>query len=162
MLSLCAEMAATCCFSFLLTTGREIFLSASTAIPTARSNPRLISTALAPAVTLRTPSAKMACARMVDVLVPSPTASPVRSAASRIICAPRFSSRSSTSNSFAMVTPSLQTSGLPHFFSIKTHFDFGPSVTRTASGEGARAAQYFFACLGMKTDLFVWHKIFFR
>ena len=42
--------------------------------------------ALAPAATLRTPSAKIAWARMVEVLVPSPTASPVRSAASRSIC----------------------------------------------------------------------------
>ena len=31
-----------------------------------------MSIALAPATTLRTPSAKIACARMVDVLVPSP------------------------------------------------------------------------------------------
>ena len=52
------------------------------------------SIALAPATTLRTPSAKIACASIVAVLVPSPTASPVRSAAWRIIRAPRFSSGS--------------------------------------------------------------------
>ena len=39
----------------------------------------------------------------------------------------------SRSNSLAMVTPSLQTIGAPHFFSISTDFDFGPKVTRTAS-----------------------------
>jgi hypothetical protein len=48
---------------------------------TARSSPRLMSIALAPAVTLRTPSATMAWASRVAVVVPSPTASPVRSAA---------------------------------------------------------------------------------
>jgi ribosomal protein S18 acetylase RimI-like enzyme len=30
-----------------------------------------------------------------------------------------------------MVTPSFHTIGLPHFFSIKTDLDFGPSVTRS-------------------------------
>src|SRR6185503_3855517 len=55
-----------------------------------------------------------------------------------MMCAPRFSSGSLSSNSLAMVTPSLQTIGRPHFFSMSTHFDFGPSVTRTAS---ARARQ---------------------
>ena len=65
--------------------------------------------------------------------VPSPTMSPVFSAACRSICAPRFSSGSFSSNSLAMVTPSLQTSGAPHFFWISTDFDLGPSVTRTAS-----------------------------
>src|SRR3974390_229567 len=47
--------------------------------------------------------------------------------------APRFSSGSLRSNSLAIVTPSLQTIGEPHFFSIKTDFDRGPSVTRIAS-----------------------------
>src|SRR5690606_845493 len=32
-----------------------------------------------------------------------------------------------------MVTPSLHTSGVPHFFWISTDLDFGPSVSRTAS-----------------------------
>ena len=52
----------------------------------------------------------------VEVVVPSPTRSPVRSAAWRITCAPRFSSWSSSSNSLAMVTPSLQTMGAPQLF----------------------------------------------
>src|SRR5688572_1236004 len=131
--SLCAEMVATCSFSRALSTGRDCARSASMAIFAARSRPRLMSMALAPAAMLRMPSATMAWARMVDVVVPSPTASPVRSAAPRSSCAPRFSSGSSSANSLAMVTPSLQTSGCPHFLSIRTHFDRGPSVTRTAS-----------------------------
>jgi hypothetical protein len=81
---------------------------------------------------LRSPSEKIANARTVEVLVPSPTASPVRSAASRIMRAPRFSSRSVRSISFAIVTPSLQTIGRPQRFSMRTLRDFGPSVTRTA------------------------------
>jgi hypothetical protein len=56
-------------------------------------SPRFRSTALAPAAPFRTPSVTTACARSVDVVVPSPTASQ-RSAASRTICAPRFSTGS--------------------------------------------------------------------
>ena len=109
----------------------------------ARSRPRLRSIALAPAAMLRTPSATMACASSVDVVVPSPTASPVRSAAPRSICAPRFSSGSLSANSLAMVTPSLHTTGLPHFFSIRTQRDRGPRVTRTASAMAAAPRRTF-------------------
>ena len=131
--SLCAEMAPTCAFSLRVATGRERARSASIARRAARSSPRLMSTALAPATTLRKPSANIAWARTVAVLVPSPTMSPVLSAAWRNIREPRFSSGSLRSNSLAMVTPSLQTIGAPHFFSISTDLDFGPKVTRTAS-----------------------------
>src|SRR6266545_840723 len=131
--SLWAEIVATWVFSRRVNTGRESARSAPTAATTPRSRPRFRSIALAPATTLRTPSAKIACARIVAVLVPSPTASPVRSAAWRIICAPRFSAGSLSVISLAMVTPSLQTSGTPKRFSMRTHFDRGPSVTRTAS-----------------------------
>ena len=131
--SLWADTVAICAFSSRLLTGRDRSLIASTAIFAPRSSPRLRSMALAPATTFRTPSAKIAWARMVAVLVPSPTASPVRSAACRIICAPRFSARSLSSISLAIVTPSLQTTGTPKRFSMSTHFDLGPSVTRTAS-----------------------------
>jgi hypothetical protein len=47
----------------------------------ARSSPRFRSLALAPTTTLRTPSSHRACASTTDVLVPSPTASPVFSGA---------------------------------------------------------------------------------
>ena len=79
----------------------------------------------------------------VDVLVPSPTTSPVFSAACRSIWAPRFSSGSLRSNSLAMVTPSLQTIGAPHFLWISTDLDFGPSVTRTASASCAAPRRSF-------------------
>jgi hypothetical protein len=105
-------------------------------------------------------SATMACARSVDVVVPSPTASPVRSAAPRSICAPRFSSGSFRANSLAIVTPSLQTTGLPHFFSMSTHRDLGPRVTRTASAIAvaprstfSRASDLNKRCLCGMTDL---------
>src|SRR6185312_6276479 len=75
--SLCAEMVATCSFSLRLATGRDSCLSSATARRVPRSSPRLMSMALAPATTLRTPSAKTACASTVAVLVPSPTASEV-------------------------------------------------------------------------------------
>ena len=116
-----------------------------------------MSIALAPATTLRTPSAKIACARMVAVLVPSPTMSPVFSAAWRSIRAPRFSSGSLRSNSLAMVTPSLQTIGAPHFFSISTDFDRGPKRHAHRVGELRRAAQNFLARGGAEQDLFVCH-----
>jgi hypothetical protein len=40
-----------------------------------------------------------------------------------------------------MVTPSLQTIGLPHFFSISTQRAFGPRVTRTASANAEAPAR---------------------
>ena len=131
--SLYAEMEATCAFSTLLSIRLEMARMASKATRIPRSRPRLRSTALAPAVTLRTPSAKMECARSVAVVVLSPTASLVFSDACRIIWAPSCSTESLNSNSLAMVTPSLHTIGVPHFLAISTHLDFGPSVTRTAS-----------------------------
>ncbi|MCY1297354.1 hypothetical protein D9M70_467900 [compost metagenome] len=147
-------MVATCSFSRFEETGRELRFSSETARLSARSRPRLISIALAPATTLRRPSAKIACARIVDVVVPSPTISPVFSAACRSIRAPRFSSGSLRSNSLAIVTPSLQTIGEPHFLSINTAFDRGPRVTRTASASCAvpfsifsRAAAWKRTCL---------------
>jgi hypothetical protein len=109
-------MVPTCAFSLLVATGRDMSRNAAIVALAARSRPRLMSIALAPATTLRTPSAKIACASRVAVLVPSPTTSPVFSAACRNIWAPRFSSGSFRSNSLAMVTPSLQTIGAPHFF----------------------------------------------
>ncbi len=141
--SLCAEIVATCTFSCRFATGRESAFSASTAALTPRSNPRFTSTADAPATTLRSPSAKSACARTVEVVVPSPTASPVRSAACRSVCAPRFSSGSCRCTSFAMVTPSLQTCGAPHLRSMRMLRDLGPSVGRTASASAVAPRRIF-------------------
>jgi hypothetical protein len=114
--SLCADTFATCCFSRWLCTGRDCERSASITMWAARSRPCLRLIALAPAAMLRIPSATIAWARSVAVVVPSPTASPVRLAAPRSICAPKSSSGSGSENSFAMVTPSLQTIGFPPLF----------------------------------------------
>ena len=59
---------------------------------TAFSMPRFRAIGLAPAATVLTPSRKMAWARTVAVVVPSPATSDVLEATSRTICAPMFSS----------------------------------------------------------------------
>ena len=56
--------------------------------------PRLMAIGFAPAVPPLTPSRKIACARMVAVVVPSPATSEVFDATSRTIWAPMFSSGS--------------------------------------------------------------------
>src|SRR5450755_2932261 len=95
--------------------------------------PRLMAMGFAPAVTAFTPSLKIAWAKMVAVVVPSPATSEVFDATSRTICAPIFSSGSLSSISFATVTPSLVMVGPPNFFSRITLRPLGPSVTLTAS-----------------------------
>jgi hypothetical protein len=104
----------------------------STSTATALSIPRLRSMGFIPAATILFPSRKMACASTVAVVVPSPATSEVLLATSRTICAPRFSNGSSSSTSFATVTPSLVTVGAPQLFSSMTLRPLGPSVTRTA------------------------------
>src|SRR5690349_7542631 len=94
--------------------------------------PRLRSIGLAPAVMSFVPSAKMACARTVAVVVPSPATSEVLAATSFTICAPMFSNRFSSSISLATVTPSLVMVGAPQDFSRTTLRPRGPSVTFTA------------------------------
>src|SRR4051812_26689805 len=94
--------------------------------------PRLISIGLWPAATIFDPSRKIACARTVAVVVPSPALSEVFEATSFTICAPMFSNLFSSSISLATVTPSLVTVGAPHDFSITTLRPRGPSVTFTA------------------------------
>src|SRR6202142_2981066 len=100
---------------------------------TARSMPRFRAVGLAPAATVFTPSRKMAWARTVAVVVPSPAVSEVFEATSRTIWAPAFSSSSLSSISLATVTPSLVIVGEPNFFSMTTLRPFGPSVPFTAS-----------------------------
>src|SRR4029077_2777188 len=58
--------------------------------------------------------------------------SDVLDATSRTICAPMFWYGSSSSISFATLTPSLVTVGEPHFLSSTTLRPRGPSVTFTA------------------------------
>ena len=130
--SLLAEMLPTCAI-MSPETGFESFLISSTATSTALSIPRLMAIGFAPAVTALTPSRKIACARIVAVVVPSPATSEVFDATSRTIWAPIFSSGSFSSISFATVTPSLVIVGAPNFLSRTTLRPLGPRVTFTAS-----------------------------
>ena len=126
--SLCAEIVATCAFSLRVLTGRDMLASASTAALRPRSRPRLRSIALAPATTLRTPSAKIAWARMVDGAgaVADRVAGLLRRLAQHLraevllrvleIESPwRWSRRH------------CRRAGVPHFFWISTDLDLGPA-----------------------------------
>gem|GEM_PF-2051040 len=79
------------------------------------------------------PSLAIASASTVAVVVPSPAASFVFEAASLMIEAQIFSNLSSSSISFATVTPSLVTVGPPYDFSRITFLHLGHIVTLTAS-----------------------------
>ena len=87
---------------------------------------------LVPAVTFLSPSPKMDWASTVAVVVPSPATSEVLVATSFTICAPMFSTPSSSSTSFATETPSLVTCGEPNLRSSTTLRPLGPRVTFTA------------------------------
>src|SRR5208282_115778 len=131
-LSLLAEIVPTCAIMSPFTSLWN-FLISSTATSTALSMPRLRAVGLAPAATVFTPSRKMAWARTVAVVVPSPATSLVLLATSRTICAPMFSRGSRSSISLATVTPSLVMIGAPNFFSITALRPLGPRVIFTAS-----------------------------
>ena len=88
---------------------------------------------LLPAATFRRPSRKIARARTVAVVVPSPATSEVLEATSLTSLAPMFSKRSSSSISLLTVTPSLVTVGPPNDLSRITFRPVGPIVTATAS-----------------------------
>ena len=131
--SLLAEMRATfSIFSKSSPTSSACALIASTTLATALSIPRLMSIGFAPAATFFSPVFTIACASTVAVVVPSPASSPVFEATSFTSCAPMFWNWSSSSTSFATVTPSFVMWGAPNFFSIITLRPFGPSVTFTA------------------------------
>ena len=85
----------------------------------------------APASRFLMPSLIIACASTVAVVVPSPATSLVFVATSFTSCAPIFSKASSSSISFAIVTPSLVINGAPYDLSNTTFLPFGPKVTRT-------------------------------
>src|SRR5208282_5874167 len=127
-----AEIAPTCEISLLVVQGLLIFFSSSTTASTALSMPRLRSMGFIPAATYLKPSAQIACARTVAVVVPSPATSEVLDATSLTICAPIFSNLSLSSISFATDTPSLVIVGAPKLRSSTTLRPFGPSVTLTA------------------------------
>ena len=127
-----AEMVPTWAISSLEVTFLALDLSSVMTALTARSTPRLRSIGLEPAATDFAPSLTMACASRVAVVVPSPAVSEVFEATSRTICAPMFSNLSSSSISFATVTPSLVMRGAPNDFSSTTLRPLGPRVTLTA------------------------------
>src|SRR6185437_8111785 len=131
-LSPLAEIVPTWAISSFDVTFFELALRCSTTASTARSMPRLRSIGFMPAATDFAPSLTMEAARTVAVVVPSPAKSDDFEATSRTICAPMFSNLSSSSISFATVTPSLVMRGAPKLLSSTTLRPLGPSVTRTA------------------------------
>src|ERR1700754_3945538 len=127
-----AEIVPTWAISSFEVTFLEFLTrSAPTASP-AMSIPRLRSIGFMPAATDLAPSRTIAAASTVAVVVPSPAASAALEATSRTIWAPMFSNLSSSSISFATVTPSLVMRGAPNDLSSTTLRPFGPSVTFTA------------------------------
>src|SRR6476659_3089631 len=127
-----AEMVPTWATCAEDATGLARFSISLTTASTAMSMPRLRSIGFMPAATDLAPSRTIACASTVAVVVPSPAMSLVLEATSRTICAPMFSNLSSSSISFATVTPSLVMRGAAKLLSSTTLRPLGPSVTRTA------------------------------
>ena len=128
-----AEIEATFVIWSLPVTFWLIFAIASTAQSVAFFIPLLKIIGLAPAARFFIPAFTIACARTVAVVVPSPATSLVFVATSLTSCAPIFSNLSSSSMSFAIVTPSLVISGAPYDLSRTTFLPLGPSVTLTVS-----------------------------
>ena len=128
-----AEMVPIWAISFLFLVGFAIFWISGIIAATAASMPRLMSIGFAPAVTFFIPSRKIAWAKTVAVVVPSPALSLVLLATSLTICAPIFSNGSANSISFATVTPSLVIVGEPNFLSMTTLRPLGPKVNLTVS-----------------------------
>src|ERR1700694_3509582 len=127
-----AEIVPTWAISSLVEIFFERLLRSWTTASTARSTPRFRSIGFMPAATALAPSFTIACASTVAVVVPSPARSLVLLATSRTIWAPMFSNLSSSSISFATVTPSLVMRGAPKLLSSTTLRPLGPSVTLTA------------------------------
>ena len=86
-----AATVATFSRSFFPLTGMDAALSLATMSSTAFSIPRFMSIGLVPATTALSPSLKIASARTVAVVVPSPATSEVFEATSRTMRAPMFS-----------------------------------------------------------------------
>ena len=92
-----ALIDATAAICSRLSTGRDCFLSSATIASTPFSMPRLTPIGLAPALTFWRPSATIAWARTMAVVVPSPATSSVLVATSLRSWAPMFSNGSSSS-----------------------------------------------------------------
>mmetsp|Transcript_92973 Transcript_92973/g.290944 ORF Transcript_92973/g.290944 Transcript_92973/m.290944 type:complete len:225 (+) Transcript_92973:131-805(+) len=128
-----AEMVATCAISSGLEMGVARFSRSSRTDFTAASMPRLTSIGFMPATTAFVPSRKMARARTVEVVVPSPAMSLVFEATCLMSEAPMFTILFLNSIALATVTPSFVTLGAPKLCSMTTLRPLGPSVTATAS-----------------------------
>ena len=111
----------------------EFDFTASIAVSTAFFIPLRMTMGFAPEVTFFIPSLISAWASTVAVVVPSPAISFVFVATSFTSWAPIFSNGSSSSISFAIVTPSFVISGAPKLRSRTTLRPFGPRVTFTVS-----------------------------
>ena len=127
------DTAATFAICSFPSTGLLIEAIASTALSVAFFMPFRRTIGFAPAARFFIPAFTIACASTVAVVVPSPATSLVLDATSRISCAPMFSNPSSSSISFAIVTPSFVINGAPYGFASTTFLPFGPSVTLTVS-----------------------------
>src|SRR5437867_6371578 len=152
-----AAISPICCLPLIST---ACFLISATRASTPFSMPRLRSIAFAPAAIWRRPSWTMACARTIDVVVPSPAMSFVLVAASLRSCAPMFSYGSLSSTSRATVTPSCVTVGAPNFLSSATLRPFGPSVVFTAFAmmstpalRALRASSVKISCFAIRSPL---------
>mmetsp|Transcript_36312 Transcript_36312/g.84477 ORF Transcript_36312/g.84477 Transcript_36312/m.84477 type:complete len:223 (+) Transcript_36312:1353-2021(+) len=128
-----AEIVATCAISSGLEIGVARFSRLSRTAFTAASMPRFRSMGFMPATTALVPSRKMARARTVEVVVPSPATSLVFEATCLMSDAPTLSILFLNSIALATVTPSLVTFGAPKLCSMTTFRPLGPSVTATAS-----------------------------
>mmetsp|Transcript_45887 Transcript_45887/g.129833 ORF Transcript_45887/g.129833 Transcript_45887/m.129833 type:complete len:244 (+) Transcript_45887:1230-1961(+) len=135
---ICESPFAAMVATLLMLEGDSIMVAwdakSSRTIFTALSMPRLMSMGFMPAATALQPSRKMARARTVAVVVPSPATSLVLLATVFTSCAPTFTIGTALkSMALATVTPSFVTFGAPKDCSMTTFRPFGPMVTATAS-----------------------------
>jgi len=131
LLSLLAEIVAMCLMSSMLVTGFAISDRLSQISETVASIPLCSSMGETPATMWRWASFKIALARTVAVVVPSPALVFVSLAAWRITCAPAFSNSSSNWTNCATVTPSLVAKAGLSFSFRSTVRPFGPRVEET-------------------------------
>ena len=140
--SLLAEILATAAMPpFTLATGLAsdsmFFVTTATALRMPRTN----ALASAPLAINFRPLRKMASARTVAVVVPSPASSLVLLAASFTSLAPMFSALFKSSISSATLTPSLVTVGPPQLLSSTALRPRGPSVLFTAAASFSTPAK---------------------
>jgi len=128
-----ADNVAICLICVSSDTGTDISFNSATTAFTAASIPFLTCVAFVDAYEVASNACvAIECANTVDVVVPSPAASTVFSAACFITVAPMFSIGSSNTTVLATLTPSLVDATCPCSFSINTLRPNGPIVTDTA------------------------------